>query len=73
MRDGRSALEHALSDGEDFELVLAVAPDVARRVLAEQPLGVPVTDVGVFVAEPGLWLDNGQGQKRPLAPRGWAH
>ena len=37
--DGRTPLEHALGDGEDFELLLAVPPDEARRMLAEQPLG----------------------------------
>ena len=54
-RDGRTPLEHALGDGEDFELLLAVPPDEARRMLAEQPLGVPLTDIGEFTAEPGLW------------------
>ena len=24
-------------------------------MLTEQPLGVPLTDIGEFVAEPGLW------------------
>ena len=34
----RSPLEHALGDGEDFELILAVSPDDAAGLLAEQPL-----------------------------------
>ena len=34
-RDGRTPLEHALGDGEDFELLLGVGPDEARRMLAE--------------------------------------
>ena len=37
--DGRSALDHALSDGEDFELVLAVPPAAADQILRDQPLG----------------------------------
>ena len=36
--DGRSPLEHALGDGEDFELILAVSTDDTARLLAEQPL-----------------------------------
>ena len=37
-----------LGDGEDFELILAVSPDVARHMLDEQPLGVPLTVIGEF-------------------------
>ena len=36
--DGTSPLDHALSDGEDFELILAVPPESAQRMLADQPL-----------------------------------
>jgi thiamine-monophosphate kinase len=70
--DGCSPLDHALEDGEDFELILAVPPAAAARLLSEQPLGVPLTDVGQFVAERGLWRESG-GDRRPLAPRGWEH
>ena len=31
--DGRSPLMHGLSDGEDFELLFAVAPDDGRRLI----------------------------------------
>ena len=71
--DGRTPLEHALGDGEDFELLLAVPPDEARRMLAEQPLGVPLTDIGQFTAEPGLWQREAGGPLRPLTPSGWEH
>src|SRR5262249_57095591 len=36
--DGRSPLEHALGDGEDFELVFAVAPADGERLVREQPV-----------------------------------
>jgi thiamine-monophosphate kinase len=71
--DGRTPREHALGDGEDFELLLAVAPDEARRMLAEAPLDVPLTDIGQFVSEPGLWQREGDGPLRPLTPSGWEH
>jgi thiamine-monophosphate kinase len=70
--DGVGPLEHGLSDGEDFELLMAVPPDEARRMLAEQPLGVPLSDIGEFVDEHGLWLDEA-GARRVLTPRGWEH
>ncbi len=67
-----SALDHALGDGEDFELALAVAPAEAARILSDQPVDVPVTRIGRFIDEPGLWVADVQG-KRPLAPRGFEH
>jgi len=71
--DGRSPLEHALGDGEDFELLLAVAPTEAQRMLAEHPADVPVTDIGQFAAESGLWQRGADGIVRPLTPAGWVH
>jgi len=71
--DGRTPLEHALGDGEDFELLLAVPPNEARRMLAEQPLGVPLTDIGFYTAEPGLWQRESGGPIQPLTPSGWEH
>ena len=38
--DNLSPLEHALGDGEDFELILVVSPDDAARLLREQPLAL---------------------------------
>lgn len=70
--DGSSPLDHALSDGEDFELLLAVPEEHARRMLAEQPLAVPLSAIGRFVSEPGLW-QNEQGVLRALSPRGYLH
>ena len=72
LADGSTPLDHALGDGEDFELVLAVPPDEARRMLADRPIAVPLTDIGEFTAEPGLWIDDAGG-RRPLVPRGWEH
>jgi thiamine-monophosphate kinase len=72
LADGSTPLEHALSDGEDFELVLAVPPQEAHRLLADQPLGVRLSDIGQFVVEPGLWIEDAAG-RRPLASRGWEH
>jgi thiamine-monophosphate kinase len=72
MNDGRSPLEHALGDGEDFELVFAVAPADGERLLGAQPVpGITLRHVGECV-EAGLWLDEG-GQRRALPPKGYVH
>src|SRR4051812_19977911 len=65
MNDGRSPLDHALGDGEDFELVFAVSPADARRLLAVQPVpGVTLAAIGEVVDQ-GLWLEE-NGRRRPL-------
>lgn len=72
-RDGLSPLEHALQDGEDFELLLAVPAAEAERLLVEQPLAVPLTRIGAILAEPGLFARAADGTRHPLQPRGYVH
>ena len=76
-QSGRSPLEHALSDGEDFELLLAVAPQEAETLLSEQPFrstsGVILYDIGELTAEPGLRMKTATGITNPLVPRGFEH
>lgn len=69
---GKSPLQHALGDGEDFELVFAVSPADGERLVREQPIpGVVLTRIGECV-ESGLWLEENK-TRRPLAPTGWVH
>jgi len=73
--DGRTPLDHALADGEDFELLLTLPPDAARTLAAEAAaaLGTPVTIVGEVVAGQGLFSRRADGGREPLAPRGFVH
>ncbi len=71
--DGEESRRRALEDGEDFELVLAVPPAEADRMLSEQPLGVRLTRIGQFVQAPGLWQQDADGEQTPLKPAGWQH
>jgi thiamine-monophosphate kinase len=70
---GRSPLEHALSDGEDFELILAVPPDSATDLLRRQPLDVPLTAIGQFVEKRGVYSRGASGSYEPLVPCGYEH
>ncbi len=72
-RDGRSAVEHALSDGEDFELVFAVPRQVATQILREQPLDTPIARIGELVEARGLWQVGANGAHVPLAAAGYEH
>jgi thiamine-monophosphate kinase len=72
MSDAHSPLEHALGDGEDFELVFALEPTEARRLLDAQPVtGITLTHIGECV-DKGLWLEE-NGRRRPLEPHGYVH
>ena len=71
--NGVTPLEHALHDGEDFELILAVAPQVTARILADRTHPTPLTRIGRFVPEQGLWQLDASGQRKPLSPKGWEH
>jgi len=73
--DGRSPLEHALGDGEDFELLLALPAAEARRLAAEARglTGTPFTVIGEVVAGRGLSGRAADGTTLPLDPRGYEH
>ncbi|HEV2295857.1 MAG TPA: thiamine-phosphate kinase [Tepidisphaeraceae bacterium] len=62
-RDGHTPLEHALHDGEDYEL-LFTAPQGSFGTMGKQ--------IGMITASPGLWLQT-DGGLQPLEPRGWEH
>ena len=67
---GRSPLDHALTDGEDFELVFTVSPEDGRRLINGQPQ-IPLFNIGEIVPD-GLWIEE-DGKRRPLEPRGYVH
>ena len=69
----RSMREHMLSDGEDFELLLAVPPETAIAMLHEQPLNVQLTGIGTVTSESDLILIDEQGARHPLEPIGYQH
>lgn len=76
---GRTPLDHALGDGEDFELILALSPHEAERLVKwceewgnTYELRTP-TIIGRFIPEPGLWTRDAAGNRIPLPPRGYLH
>jgi thiamine-monophosphate kinase len=68
-----AALNHALGDGQDFELLFAVSPDAGERILRERPVECAITHVGELVSELGLWQQRTGGSREPLEPLGWRH
>lgn len=71
--EGKISLEHALGDGEDFELIFTVSPEDGHHLLEKPPTAVPLMHVGEIVAGTGCRLRDGKGQLQPLPAAGWKH
>ena len=68
-----AALQAALGDGEDYELLFTLAAEQASRLCEDQPLAVEVTRIGSIVAGEGITLVRPDGRREQLHPRGWEH
>ncbi len=70
LHDGRSPLEHALRDGEDFELCFTVAPDAAKGLETQALPDVSVSRVGTVQAATGdLAAASGRGAGAAVTAR----
>jgi len=65
-------LTAALCDGEDYELLFTLPEAHAAALLAEQPLGVPVSRVGTITADKEIALVLPDGTRHPM-PAAWEH
>jgi thiamine-monophosphate kinase len=71
--DGRSPLDHALGDGEDFELLLALPADEAAALVSAPPRGLHPAVIGTVTAETTIVAIDEAGRERPLEPTGFLH
>jgi thiamine-monophosphate kinase len=69
---GRDPLEHALSDGEDFELLFTMPPDRAAALLGDQDLFFAVHDIGEITAGAERLMRH-SGAEVPLKGDGFDH
>jgi thiamine-monophosphate kinase len=73
---GDVARDYALDGGEDFELIVAVAPRAFGHLAGrfERRFGKPLIAIGHLQAEPGLRLtETEDGPSRELIAAGWDH
>jgi thiamine-monophosphate kinase len=68
-RDKRPALEHALADGEDYELLFTIPASQAER-LRRSRKGVVI---GEILGVEGMWLKQPGGRLEELKVKGWEH
>lgn len=70
---GKPPIQHALGDGEDFELLFTLPPEEADRLLAAPPFPTRLTRIGRIVKGAGLVLLDAQGQPLKLDVDGYEH
>lgn len=67
------AWEHALGDGEDFELLFTVSPQVGEVLIKSPPFITQITKIGEIVAGSGARLIYPSGYISDLPKLGWKH
>jgi len=76
-RDDKSPLEHALSDGEDFELLFTVSAAEGQALLKAPPLidsvPIPLSHIGEITTGRDCFLKSPEGKLTPLPALGWKH
>lgn len=72
-RTGSSPLDHALSDGEDFELLFTLPPVRAQALMSDPALFFPVTDVGEILADRNTRILRKDDVDHPLQKEGYDH
>ncbi len=69
LTDRREPIEHALHDGEDYELLVTMDTAAPNATLKD----VPLIRIGTISKEPGLRLRNDNGEESVIQMRGWEH
>lgn len=73
MSDGQPALDHALYDGEDYELILVANGEQAARMLEDSRMPTRLTQIGRIDSGDGIRASQSDGSERPLPIRGYSH
>ena len=72
-RDEMSPLEHALADGEDFELLFTVSPADGEALLKARLFTTPLSHIGQITAGRECFLKSADGKLISLPALGWKH
>ena len=70
---GKTALEHGLSDGEDFELIICAPESEALKMLDDKSMPTKLTRIGKMTAECDFIAIDAAGNRSPLTIQGYQH
>ncbi len=71
--DNKSSLEHALTDGEDFELLWTMSKSEYEKMMQRKEDFIDVHHIGNITKEKGCFLIDQQGQKERRSGGGYVH
>ncbi|MFH0888314.1 MAG: thiamine-phosphate kinase [Planctomycetota bacterium] len=70
----KSVLQHALTDGEDFELLFTASMEEAIKIIHDNTLKkIPINIIGLIRKEKGIFLCNRNGKLVKIKPEGFRH
>lgn len=72
-KTGKPPLFHALSDGEDYELLFTLSQGEAKRLLASNLLDIKITQIGHIQKKKGLVVKYINGKTERIKPTGYEH
>jgi len=73
IQDEKTPLEHALSDGEDFELLFTVTAKDGQSLLESPPFDILLSRIGKIVKGCGCQTQDAVGNRKELHRTGWEH
>lgn len=69
----RSPIFHAMTDGEDYELLFTVSETKANEILRSDAFNIPITPIGYIREKNGLFIRDIDGNERFVSPKGYEH
>ncbi len=73
LKSKKSPLIHALTDGEDYELLFTASISVADKILISREFDVSFTVIGCIKKSKGLFLEGFNGKVKIDKPKGYEH
>ncbi len=70
---GLTPLDHALYDGEDFELIFCIPPEQAPQLVDDWKDDTPLTHIGYLTDDASCLMQATDGQPQELEIRGYVH
>ncbi|MFQ5963746.1 MAG: thiamine-monophosphate kinase [Candidatus Scalinduaceae bacterium] len=72
-KTGLSTLHHALHDGEDYELLFTLPNKESDKLVESRAFPIRVSKIGHIKKSIGLFIQNSNGKRKKIKPKGYEH